>query len=97
MQILHKQGKREKLLEEAKNMHLLYEDDILPLEWICKVYNESYIEHTVISESIEDNVKQLCEKLLKIQENSGMGMFTKAVLSFKEGNISEAEGLLRKG
>lgn len=97
LQILHKQGKREKLLEEAKNMHLLYDDDILPLEWICKVYNESYVECTVLSESIEDNVKEFCEKLLKIQENSGMGLFTKAVLLFKEGRISEAEQILRKG
>lgn len=97
LQILHKQGNREKLLEEAKNMHLLYEDDILPLEWICKVYNECYIECNILSESIEENVKQFCEKLVKIQENSGMGLFTKAVLLFKQGNISEAEQLLRKG
>lgn len=95
--LLHKQGKKQEVLLEAEKMHLIYEDDVLPLEWLCKVYNEAVVEGSVFPPDIEGKIVELNEKLLKLQPESAMGLFTKSVLLFNDGQVSDAVSLLQKG
>lgn len=78
-------------------MNTLYEDDVLSLEWICKVYNESRIEENNIFYTLEDKILSYCDKLLKLQPESAMGLITKALLLFHENKTTEAANLLKKG
>lgn len=97
LKILQKQNKREALLHEAEKMHVLYSDSSVALEWICKIYNESYIEKTDLFEKVENKINEYCEKLLDIQPDCTMALFTKSIIFFKESKVIEAESLLRKG
>lgn len=97
LRILQKQNKREVLLEEAEKMHLLYSDSSVALEWICKIYNESYIEKNHHYLKVEHKINEYCEKLLEIQPDSSMAHFTKGIMLFGENKITEAVALLNKG
>lgn len=94
---MQKQNKRELLIEEAEKMHLLYPDNIVSLEWICKIYNESFVEKDNLLSKVDDHIREYCEELLKLQPDSSMAVFTKSILLFKDGKVADTEALLRKG
>ncbi|XP_066150901.1 tetratricopeptide repeat protein 37 isoform X2 [Euwallacea fornicatus] len=81
--VLNKTGNSLKLLEKAEDMAQLFPSSSTALSWICKVYNELYIE-----ENTEFNCDKICtyvDKLLEFDPQNTMGLFTHALLEFKDG------------
>lgn len=97
LKILHKQGKLEKLLENAEELHQYHTYDSTLLEWICKIYNESKIEETGLCEKLKENISDYSSRLLNIHSDSSMGLFTIAVQKCDKMQFSEAADLLQKG
>lgn len=97
LKILHKQGNLEKLLETAEQLHQVHTYDTTILEWICKIYNESKIEKTVLFQKLQAKISEYCNRLLEIHSDSSMGLFTLAVQKSDENLFAEAVDLLQKG
>lgn len=77
-------------------MFAKYPTDPISLEWICKAFNESEIEHR--QSGFENQVvTDYCNKLLEISPNSSMGMFTKALILYKDNKAVEARDVLKEG
>lgn len=97
LKLLYKLKKYEVLFDEAVNMQSLYESNIYPLEWICKVYVELVIENNPTVNVFADKMEPYCHKLSSLQENATMVIFTQAVDAFKSENYMEARDDLKKG
>lgn len=96
LKILHKQGNLDKLLQTAEELHLTHTYDSAILEWICKIYNESKIESTLLYKKIEPKIGEYNDRLLDIHPDSSMGLFTLAVRK-SEQTLFDAIELLQKG
>ncbi|XP_066249141.1 superkiller complex protein 3 isoform X2 [Euwallacea similis] len=86
--VLSKTGNSLKLLEKAEEMAQLFPSSSTALSWICKVYNELYIE-----ENTKFNCNKICayvDKLVEIDPQNTMGLFTQAVLQFQDNKCSIA-------
>jgi hypothetical protein len=44
LKLLHKQKKLDKLIASASQLHADYPNNIIYLEWICKLYGESKLD-----------------------------------------------------
>lgn len=94
--ILCKRRNYARFLSEAEEMFAKYPADPVSLEWICKAFNEAEIEHR--QSGFENQVViDHYNKLLEIAPNSSMGMFTKALLLYKDHKAVEARDVLKEG
>lgn len=83
-------------MQKAEAFHETYTYDSAALEWICKIYNESKIEQTTLSQKIEEKISEYCKRLLDILPDSSMGIFTLALLKTRNMQFTEAAELLEK-
>ncbi|RZC41781.1 tetratricopeptide repeat protein 37, partial [Asbolus verrucosus] len=93
LNLLYKQDKVPELLEHAKKMHSLFETDWISLRWICKIFNESYVETGNMIENRE-NITNYCEELLKLETQSATALFTKSILLVDDQKFIDAKHLL---
>nr|CAH7731856.1 unnamed protein product [Callosobruchus chinensis] len=94
--LLYKQNKYEELIMHAQKMHMLFKNDNIPLVWICKVYNQSYLENKDLAEKHFALAKTCYEELLKIVPNDAIGLFTCGIMLLEEGKLLEAKETLKK-
>jgi hypothetical protein len=90
LRLLYKNKKVTLLLEEARNMHLLYPESELPLEWICKVYSEQIAQGVEVSCVFENNIDEYYKKLEALNSESSMALLAKGAELFKNKNFIEA-------
>lgn len=93
--ILHQKGKLEELTQGAEEMSLIYSNNIIPLEWICKVYVEN--ESFAISENLKSNFGIYVERLLELSPNSVLGLMASGLVKFTIGDLVSARDILIKG
>lgn len=77
-------------------MFAKYPSDPVSLEWICKAFNESEIEQRQNGFG-NQAIIDCYNKLVEISPNSTMGMFTKALLLYKDKKAVEARDVLTEG
>ncbi|VEN48112.1 unnamed protein product [Callosobruchus maculatus] len=94
--VLYKQNKYEELIRHAQKMQMLFKDDNIPLVWICKVYNQSYLENKDLAEKYLDLAKTCYKELLKMLPNDAIGLFTYGIILLEEGKLLEAKETLKK-
>lgn len=97
LRLLYKNKKITLLLEEARNMHLLYPESELPLEWICKVYSEQTAQGVEVSDVFEYNIEEYYRKLESLNSESSMALFAKGAELFKNKNFIEACDAVTQG
>jgi tetratricopeptide (TPR) repeat protein len=77
LNLLYRLEKFEEVVEHAKKMHTLFETDSVSLRWICKIFNECYIESDVTI--VKEDIATYCEALLKLENQSATALFTKSI------------------
>jgi superkiller protein 3 len=92
LNLLYRLEKFEEVVEHAKKMHTLFETDSVSLRWICKIFNECYIESDVTIE--KEDIATYCEALLKLENQSATALFTKSILLVERGQLIEAKEIL---
>jgi hypothetical protein len=97
LRLLYKSKKFTLLLEEARNMHLLYPKSELPLEWICKVYSEQTAQGVDMSDVFDNNIEEYYKKLEALNSLSSMALLAKGAQLFKNRNFIEACDALTQG
>lgn len=94
---LHQKGKLDELIKAAEEMTLIYGNNCIPLEWICKIYieNESN-EAFKINESLKSNFGIYVERLLELNANSILGLTASAFVKYSIGDLTTSRDILIK-
>lgn len=95
LNLLYKLDKRVELLENAKIMHSLFESDWISLRWICKIFNETYVETNNMIEE-QENIRNFSEALSKLESPSATALFSKSILLVEQKRIIEAKEVLEQ-
>lgn len=95
LSVLHKQEKIERLLDEAKKMHSLFQIDSSSLKWICTIFNEKYVEAGVLIEDL-DYMTHISDDLLKLDKSSPIAFLTKAILFIEKNDLVQAKNSLNQ-
>lgn len=95
LKILHKKGRLAELTQGAEEMSRVYSNNVIPFEWICKVYIEN--ETFPISENLKSNFGIYVERLLEMSPDSVLGLMASAIVKFTIGDLASARDILAKG
>lgn len=82
-------------MTHAKKMYTLFENDSTSLRWLCKIFNETYVEHDKMIEEYE-NIKLHADSLLDLDNSSATAIFTQSILLFERKEFLEAKIRLEK-
>ncbi|KAK9891017.1 hypothetical protein WA026_013350 [Henosepilachna vigintioctopunctata] len=93
--VLYRLRKLDLLVNHTLQMYKMYPEDITSMNWICKMYNELCIENKVSFISSFTNIEEVYEKLLLLEPQNTMGLFTKALCDVKNENFLDAKKYLR--
>lgn len=95
--ILNKRKEYTEVLKKAEEMYEKFTTNTISLEWICKVFNQWYVEGNNMAEEYEEKAFKYCADLLKFDSRNSMGLFTKSIQLIKENKTIESVNLLTKG
>lgn len=93
--LLNQKGRLEELTRAAEGMTIIYNNNVVPLEWICKIYIEN--ETFAISENLKANFGIYVERLLELNANSVLGLMASGLVKFAIGDLASARDILVKG
>lgn len=100
LKLLYKVGSKwpETLMREASNMTRLFEKEVYPLEWICKVFVDRIddVDFDTVS-FLEHPIEFYSERLLAMSPNSTLGLMTKSIHLCRLGQFVQARETLLKG
>ncbi|KAG5897490.1 hypothetical protein JTB14_031114 [Gonioctena quinquepunctata] len=91
---LYKQGKQEELFSHAETMHTLFKTDTISLVWLCKIYNQWFLEDNNLAEKYFHKIENYFSHLLELEPKNAMGLFTSSIVLIKENKIAEAKNIL---
>lgn len=95
LKLLNQKGRVDELTRAAENMTGVYTNNVIPLEWICKVYIEN--ESFAISENLKSNFGIYVERLLELNPSSVLGLMASGLVKFAIGDLPAAREILTKG
>ena len=90
---LYKLNELKELIREASKMSELYPKELYPLEWICKIYCDSY-NVLNFDELLTQPISDYVTNLLELYPNSQSGSHVKAILLVDEMNYTQARDIL---
>lgn len=69
-----------------------FKNDPFPLEWICKIFIENMKTKAIpnVKEVLQKDIKEYIETLYQLNPKSILGLITKGVHHFNEGEFFEA-------
>lgn len=94
--ILNQKERFGELVKAAEEMTTIYSTNIIPLEWICKVYIDNENKEFKISENLKSNFGIYVERLLEINPNSVLGLTASALVKYAIGDLSGSRDILIK-
>lgn len=94
--ILYQKERLSELVKAAEEMTTIYSTNVIPLEWICKVYIETENKDFKISEYLKSNFGIYVEKLLEINPNSILGLTASALVKYTIGDLTGSREILIK-
>ncbi|KAJ8948114.1 hypothetical protein NQ318_008467, partial [Aromia moschata] len=94
LSILYKLKRYEDLLEHAEKMHNLFESDTISLVWICKVYNQLFVEESPVVEKYFKKVMEYSAKLLEVEPKNAIALFSKSITLLRENRTVDAKDIL---
>ncbi|CRK95703.1 CLUMA_CG009161, isoform A [Clunio marinus] len=92
--LLHQKRRFEDLTRKAEEISSVYENNVMPLEWICKIYIEN--EDFPISQYLKSNFGLFVERLLELNPNSVIGLMASALVKLVIGDLGVARDILVK-
>lgn len=93
--LLNQKGRLEELTRAAEDMTATYANNVVPLEWICKIFIEN--ESFAISENLKANFGIHVERLLELNANSVLGLMASGLVKLAIGDLASARDILVKG
>lgn len=79
-------------------MTRLFEKEVYPLEWICKVFVDRIDDNDFVTLSyLENPIEFYAERLLAMSPNSTLGLMTRAIHFCRVGQFVKARETLLKG
>lgn len=86
------------LLREASAMNTIFEKEVYPLEWICKVFVDRIndTDFDTISH-LDKSIEFYSERLLAMSPNSTLGLMTQSIHLCQSGQFLKAKETLLKG
>lgn len=100
LKLLYKVGSQfpDRLLREASAMTRLFDKEVYPLEWICKVFVDRIDDPGFVKLSyLDDPIEFYAERLLALSPNSTLGLMTKSIHLCRIGQFLQARDTLLKG
>uniref|UniRef100_A0A1B0DNB2 Uncharacterized protein n=1 Tax=Phlebotomus papatasi TaxID=29031 RepID=A0A1B0DNB2_PHLPP len=94
LRLLNDMGQKDLLIEKAIEMHDLFKNDNYPLEWICKIYVESFDAAYCLPSGITDKISYYIESLLEKYPTSSIGLLSKGLNLLNEGMVIEAREIV---
>ncbi|XP_053691442.1 tetratricopeptide repeat protein 37 [Sabethes cyaneus] len=85
----------EKLVEKASDMHNIFRNDITPLEWICHIYVERYLEKSKLSVLLPKPLETYFRMAVEMNHSSAFALAAMGIFHYNEGEIQKAIELLR--
>lgn len=92
---LYESGEYEELIQYCKRILLKYENDINTLEYVCRIFFESFLN--IIPEIELGDIDPYSTKLLELKENSVLGLLVKAVNFYKQNDFTSCRDVLNNG
>lgn len=95
--LLHEKQRLEQLIKSAEDMTAIYSNNVIPLEWICKVYIDNENNSSFkINEVLKSNFGIYVEHLLEINSSSVLGLTASALVKFAIGDLAGSRDILLK-
>jgi len=92
--ILNQKERFGELVKAAEEMTTIYSNNVIPLEWICKVYMDNENKEFKISENLKLNFGIYVERLLEINPNSVLGLTASALVKYAIGDLAGSRDIL---
>lgn len=92
--ILYQKERFDELVKAAEEMTTIYSNNVIPLEWICKVYIDNENKEFKISENLKSNFGIYVERLLEINPNSVLGLTASALVKYAIGDLAGSRDIL---
>lgn len=93
---LYQQNKYLEVFETAEKMGKLFESNTVSLIWICKIYNQTFVEESNLIEKFNDKIDEYLTKLLDLEPKNLMGLFTKSIRLFLNNKFVESRDILEE-
>lgn len=96
--LLHQKARHVDLVKAAEEMTAIYANNVIPLEWICKVYIENDGSNAfAINENLKSNFGVYVERLLELNSNSVLGLMANGFVKYAIGDFIGARDVLLRG
>ncbi|XP_055636051.1 tetratricopeptide repeat protein 37 [Toxorhynchites rutilus septentrionalis] len=96
LKLLYRLKKNEKLVGKASLMHKQFQNDIFPLEWICKAYVEELVGRNEVQTLLEAPLDTYLDAAIKLNSESVLALAAKGIQCYRDEDWVRAELLLRK-
>nr|XP_029718671.1 tetratricopeptide repeat protein 37 isoform X2 [Aedes albopictus] len=96
LKLLHRLKMYEKLIVKAALMNSRFQNDIYPLEWICKAYAENLVTQNKFETLLNKPLSAVFEKAIQLNPGSALALAARGILHSRSGELKEAETLLKK-
>lgn len=96
LKLLHRLKMYEKLVEKAALMNRKFQNDIYPLEWICKAYADNLVTETQMQALLNKPLSTTFEEAIQLNPSSALAMVARGILHYRSGELKEAETMLKK-
>uniref|UniRef100_A0A6P7G2Q1 Tetratricopeptide repeat protein 37 n=1 Tax=Diabrotica virgifera virgifera TaxID=50390 RepID=A0A6P7G2Q1_DIAVI len=94
--LLYRQHKYEEVFEIAEEMQAFFENDIVSLVWLCKVYNQLFVEESKLVDKFNNKIKEYFPKLLSLEPKNAIGLFTKGIQLFLDSKLIDCKEILNE-
>ncbi|XP_055603206.1 tetratricopeptide repeat protein 37 [Uranotaenia lowii] len=96
LKLLQRLKQYETLAEASLLMYDRFQNDIYPLEWICKVFVEKLVDESWLKQTLHDNIELYVDAALAIKGDSVLALVAKGMLHYENQNFKQAEEVLKK-
>ncbi|XP_058454804.1 tetratricopeptide repeat protein 37 isoform X2 [Malaya genurostris] len=96
LKLLYRLKMYEKLIVNASFMHERFQNDIYPLEWICKAYAEQLLNEQQMTNLLSNPLEKYFDAAININPKSALALVSKGLLHYERGEMQLAEEILKE-
>ncbi|KAK4885213.1 hypothetical protein RN001_001484 [Aquatica leii] len=95
LKILYRKKSYTDLFKFGEKMFELYSTDLSSIKWMCRVYSELYVEQDGSVYDKKVQIERYCDILSRLDDDSSIGLLTKAVLYYENNKVVDAIEVLK--
>ncbi|CAG9862355.1 unnamed protein product [Phyllotreta striolata] len=96
LNVLYQQNKYLEVFENAEKMSMVFERDTVSLTWMCKIYNQSFVEESNLHANFSEKIADYLPKLQKLDPKNVAGLFSKSIQLLLENDLTETKNILKE-